>query len=92
MNLELQIHELAQKACDAAKRVGDLGTSDKNAWLLHAADLLEKAKSEIRQANTRDMRDAVHKGIAEHLVNRLELSGGKWKDMIAGLRDVRNRG
>ena len=44
MNLELQIRELAQKAHSAAERVGELSTSDKNAWLLHAADLLEKAK------------------------------------------------
>ncbi len=88
MNLELQIRELAQKARSAAERVGELSTSDKNAWLLHAADLLEKAKSDIRDANSRDLRDAVHKDVSEPLVKRLELSDGKWKDMIAGLRDV----
>ena len=88
MNLELQIRELAQKAHSAAERVGELSTSDKNAWLLHAADLLEKAKSDIRDANSRDLRDAVHKDVSEPLVKRLELSDGKWKDMIAGLRDV----
>ena len=88
MSLELQIRELAHKARNAAERVGELGTSDKNAWLLHAADLLEKAKSDIREANTRDLRDAVHKGVAAPLVKRLELSDGKWTDMIAGLRDI----
>ncbi len=88
MNLEIQIRELAHRACTAAERVGELGTSDKNAWLLHAADLLEKAKSDIRDANARDLRDAAHKGVSESLVNRLELSAGRWNDMIAGVRDI----
>jgi len=88
MNLELQIREMAEKAHTAAESVGELSTSAKNTWLLHSADLLEKAKSQIREANHRDLRDAVHKNVSEPLVKRLELSDSKWSDMIAGLRDV----
>ena len=33
---------------------------------------------------------AVEKGVATPLVNRLELSDGKWRNMIDGLRDVAN--
>ncbi|MDP6976978.1 MAG: glutamate-5-semialdehyde dehydrogenase [Myxococcota bacterium] len=88
MELREEILQLASRAARAAETLGDLNTSVKNAWLLRAAECLEAAKGEILEANERDMQAARENGVAEPLVNRLGLTGGKWEDMIQGLRDV----
>ena len=90
MDLENQILGLAQGAARAAEAVGDLDTGTKNAWLLRSAERLEAAREEILAANRRDMDEARTREIAEPLVNRLSLAGGKWEDMLQGLRDVAN--
>jgi glutamate-5-semialdehyde dehydrogenase len=88
MSLQDRIHELATRAHAAAERLAELSTREKNAWLLRAAERLEAAEDVIRQENRRDLREAESKGVAAPLVGRLEISDGKWADMIAGLRDV----
>jgi len=88
MNLRQEIHEMAQRARAASERMGELGTRQKDAWLLRAADRLEAARRRIQAENARDLEQATSKGIAEPLIRRLELSDGKWNDMLAGLRDV----
>ncbi len=88
MSLGDQIHELALRARRASHRTAELSTREKNAWLLRAADRLETAKSRIREANALDLRAATDSGIAAPLVKRLELAESKWRDMLAGLRDV----
>jgi glutamate-5-semialdehyde dehydrogenase len=90
MDLENQILELAQGAARAAETVGDLDTGSKNAWLLRSVERLEAAREEILAANQQDMDEARAKEVAEPLVNRLSLAGGKWEDMLQGLRDVAN--
>ena len=90
MDLENQILGLAQGAARAAEAVGDLDTGTKNAWLLRSAERLEAAREEILAANRRDMDEARAREVAEPLVNRLSLAGGKWEDMLQGLRDVAN--
>ena len=90
MDLENQILGLAQGAARAAEAVGDLDTGTKNAWLLRSAERLEAAREEILAANQRDMDEARARDVAEPLVNRLSLAGGKWEDMLQGLRDVAN--
>jgi glutamate-5-semialdehyde dehydrogenase len=88
MSLQERIHDMARRARAASERVGELSTQQKDAWLLHAAERLEAAKSEIREANARDLEQAEAKGIAAPMVKRLELADSKWNDMIAGVRDV----
>ena len=88
MSLGNQIHELALRARQASHRTAELSTREKNAWLLRAADRLETAKPRIQEANARDLRTATDSGIAAPLVARLELAESKWRDMLAGLRDV----
>jgi glutamate-5-semialdehyde dehydrogenase len=88
MSLQEQIHAIAVRARTASERLAELSTAEKNAWLLRCAERLEAARETIRQANARDMAAAADKGVAEPLVRRLELSDGKWADMIQGLRDV----
>ncbi len=88
MSLGDQIHELALRARLASHRTAELSTREKNAWLLCAADRLEAAQDRIREANALDLDAARERGIAAPLVKRLELAESKWRDMLAGLRDV----
>src|SRR5262245_43263832 len=88
MSLEQTVHTIASQARAASERIAELGTREKDAWLLRSAERLEAAKSRILAANAEDLAEARRSGVAEPLVNRLELSAGKWRDMLAGLRDV----
>jgi glutamate-5-semialdehyde dehydrogenase len=88
MSLEAEILGLAERAHDAAAKLGELNTKIKNDWLLRVVERLEAAKQRILEANALDMSEAREKGVADPLVNRLGLSEGKWRDMLQGLRDV----
>jgi glutamate-5-semialdehyde dehydrogenase len=88
MNLQELIHDIAQRTLVASAHTAELPSAQKNAWLLRAAARLEAAREPIRQANARDVREAEARGVAAPLLGRLVLSDGKWRDMIAGLRDV----
>jgi glutamate-5-semialdehyde dehydrogenase len=86
--LEEQVIDLARKACSASERVAELSAREKNAWLMRCAERLADAKAEILAANAVDLERAASSGISGPMLKRLELSEGKWRDMIGGLRDV----
>ena len=88
MSLRDEIHQLATRARAASERLGELSTREKDAWLLRSAERLEAAKERMLEANRQDLEAAQARGVAAPLVQRLELGGGKWADMLAGLRDV----
>lgn len=88
MSLEALIHDLAVRAKAAGARCAELDSAQKDAWILRAAERLEGARERVREANDADVREAKEKGVEAPLVNRLALSDGKWRDMVAGLRDV----
>ena len=88
MSLEQTVHDLASRARAASERTAELSTREKDAWLLRAAERLEAARERILAANAEDLADARRGGVADPLVNRLELSASKWRDMLAGLRDI----
>jgi len=88
MTLQHEIEELARRAKAAAPAVANLGTREKNAWLLRAAERLGAAQQRILAANREDMREAEENGVAAPLVKRLDLAGAKWDDMLDGLRQV----
>ena len=87
-DLERQIVELAQRARDASRALAGLGSAPKDAWLLRAAERLEAERDAVLDANRRDLAAAREKGLAPPMVARLDLDGGRWRDMIAGLREV----
>ena len=88
MTLQHEIEELARRAKAAAPTVANLGTREKNAWLLRCAERLEGAKERILAANREDMLLAEAKGVTTPMVKRLDLAGGKWADMLDGLRQI----
>jgi len=88
MSLEEQVIDIARRARTASERVGELSTREKNAWLLRCAERLTDAKAKILAANVVDLERAANSGISGPMLKRLELSEGKWRDMVAGLHDV----
>jgi len=90
MTLESEVLELARKAHAASQKTAELSTAVKNAWCEQAALALEKQREEILAANAADMAEAKKKGVSAPLQNRLELTEGRWRDMLAGLREVGN--
>jgi len=88
MDLRERIEALARDAREASRRVADLDTRTKDAWLLRSAERLQKAQARILEANRQDIRAAEARGVEAPLVRRLELAGDKWAAMIDGLRQV----
>lgn len=87
-NLRRQIEELARRAREASRRLADLRTREKDAWLLRTAERLEASRPRVLEANRRDLDQARARGVAEPLVRRLALEGEKWDAMVEGLRQV----
>ncbi|MCP3986118.1 MAG: glutamate-5-semialdehyde dehydrogenase [bacterium] len=88
MELKRQIEALCQKAQTAGRILAAVPTGTKNAWLLGAAERLEAVRETILAANRQDIAEAEEKGVATPMVRRLSLEGGKWEDMIDGLRQI----
>ncbi|MBW2240857.1 MAG: glutamate-5-semialdehyde dehydrogenase [Deltaproteobacteria bacterium] len=88
MELEQQIETLCRQAQSASRVLAALPSKTKDSWLLSAAERLEANRETILVANRRDIAEAEQKGIATPMVRRLSLEGGKWEDMIDGLRQV----
>lgn len=86
--LETQIRGIAASARLASRRTAELDSRTKNAWLLRVAERLELARDEVLRANIADIEAARSGGLEEPMLKRLELAGSKWRDMLAGLRDV----
>jgi len=86
--LEREIVDLARRAREAARETARLGRRAKDAWLLRAAERLEAERDAVLDANRRDLAAAREKGLTPPMVARLDLDGGRWRDMIAGLREV----
>ena len=82
------MRDLARRARRASLSLADLGTGTKNAWLLHSAERLEAARQQIFAANRKDIEEAEAKNLAPPMLKRLALEGGKWEDMVDGLRAV----
>lgn len=83
-----EIEALCRRARAASVQTAALSTVTKNAWLEHAAERLEASRSAILAANAEDLAAAEEAGVAAPMVRRLALEGDKWRDMVAGLRDV----
>lgn len=86
--MEAQIRDLARRAREASLSLADLGSGEKNAWLLRSAERLEAARQRVLAENRKDIEEAEARGLAAPMLSRLALEGGKWEDMVDGLRAV----
>jgi glutamate-5-semialdehyde dehydrogenase len=80
--------EQARRAKVASRRLATASTSEKNAALQHAADLLLERTPEVLEANAADLSAAHADGMAPSALDRLRLDEGRIAAMAAGLRQV----
>lgn len=86
--LEARVEAIAIDARAASRVLAELPGETRNAWLECAGKRLEEARASILEANARDVEAAQAKDIALPLLQRLEISETKWRDMQDGLRQV----
>src|SRR5579864_1097770 len=73
------------RARGAATRLALLSTAEKNALLLAIADAIETSEESILRANQEDIE---HSGLEGAMLDRLELTSARIKDMARGVREV----
>ncbi len=82
------VREVAQRAKQGARVLAQLSTTEKNSLLLAMADELSAQEKKIRQANQEDMVAARAAGTSGALLDRLELTEKRFREMVAGVRQV----
>ena len=84
--------QIAKNAKEASLKIADLSTEIKNDALIKIADEIEASKSEIFDANKKDLEEAetlVETGkLNKSTFNRLKLDENKMRDMVQGIRDI----
>ncbi|HLP85734.1 MAG TPA: hypothetical protein VK157_15395, partial [Phycisphaerales bacterium] len=82
------VRAVAQAAADAARGLGALSTSAKNAVLMEVARRVEAARDEVLAANVADMEAARASGLASAKLRRLEVTSGSFAQAIAGIGEI----
>lgn len=82
------VRELAQRAKRASRVLAQLGTDEKNSLLVGMADELDAQEKVIRKANQEDVTAARVAGTSGALLNRLELTEKRFREMVEGVRHV----
>lgn len=88
MTLHDEVAGICAKARDAAQVLRSLSPAVKNAALLHAAQGLRDAASELKSANAKDLEAGREKGLSAAMLDRLELTDKRIEAMAAGLETV----
>ncbi len=82
------VRELAQRAKRASRVLAQLGTKEKNSLLVGMADELDAQEKVIRKANQEDLAGARVAGTSGALLDRLELTEKRFREMVEGVRHV----
>ena len=82
------VRELAQRAKRASRILAQLGTDEKNSLLVGMADELDAQEKVIRKANQEDVAAAKVAGTSGALLDRLELTEKRFREMVEGVRHV----
>ena len=82
------VRELAQRAKRASRVLAQLGTEEKNSLLVGMADELDAQEKVIRKANQEDVAAAKVAGTSGALLDRLELTEKRFREMVEGVRHV----
>ena len=90
--VKMDFIQIAKNAKDASLKIADLAAEIKNNALIKIADEIEASKSEIFDANKKDLIEAeklVETGkLNKSTFNRLKLDENKMRDMVQGIRDI----
>lgn len=88
----MELIDLVKNAKDSTYKLQSLNTEIKNYALLEIAKNIEKRKSEIFEANNKDLENTKellnNKKISLSMFNRLKLDDNKMIDIISGIKDV----
>lgn len=84
----MELLEIGKRAKEAALKIGNLGTNEKNSALCAVADALEERAQEIIRANELDLENGRNHGMPGGLLDRLMLSETRIRQMADGLRQV----
>ena len=82
------VRELAQRAKRASRVLAQLGTEERNSLLVGMADELDAQEKVIRKANQEDVAAARGAGTSGALLDRLELTEKRFREMVEGVRHV----
>ena len=82
------VRELAQRAKGASRVLAQLDTGGKNRLLVGMAKELDAQEKGIRQANQEDVAAARAAGTSGALLDRLELTEKRFREMVQGVRHV----
>ena len=84
----MELLEIGKQAKEAALKIANLGTNEKNSALCAVADALEEAAQEIIRANGLDLENGRNNGMPGGLLDRLMLNETRIRQMADGLRQV----
>lgn len=79
------IEELGKNAKKAAPALGNLGSSAKNKALAKISEALRQNKGELIEANETDLENARKNGMAEAMIDRLEINEKRVEAMAEGV-------
>jgi glutamate-5-semialdehyde dehydrogenase len=86
--LKKYLTEKVLKARSTLRELTNLTTEVKNKTLLRAAELIDRRREEIKEANRRDIETAKEMGLSKAMIDRLLLNDKRIDGMIKVLRDV----
>jgi glutamate-5-semialdehyde dehydrogenase len=88
MSLKEEAILLGRKAKEAARRLAQLSSEEKNRALLRMADELEGQKELLLKENKKDLDHAREAGLSDALLDRIALDPKRIGEMAKALRDV----
>lgn len=84
----MELEQIGKRAKEAAGILNKTGQVEKNRGLVAVSKALLAKKSEIMEANERDVKAAKEKGVKEALIDRLRLTEERIVGMAEGLEQV----
>lgn len=88
MDIEATIHQMGQQAREAAYRLNQLSTKDKNQMLAEMAGKLRNATAAIIAANAKDLKAGEQKGLSSAMLDRLRLDKDRVEAIALGMEQV----
>lgn len=82
------LHDQAEAANEASRRLASISADVKNAALIAIADAIETNRQSILRANEQDLEAAKRNGIEYQLLERMTLNNARLKDMADAARNI----
>lgn len=82
------LHDQAEAANEASRRLASISADVKNAALIAIADAIETNRQSILRANEQDLAAAKRNGIEYQLLERMTLNNARVKDMADAARNI----